>query len=173
MNGVPFKSKGEITFNNKAIGIITLLIIIGCVAGFILSNQFVNFTNERITDFKDRYNPEAELLTLSDVIIPTIGVMIVCTSIFLLIGLIIVYFSIFLKSKSKYIFALLLFLIPMLLKSIYMISALRELYSYPIFPFPPMRESFGFGFGGFGGIIVIVSLFEIIALSILLHLSME
>ena len=173
MNEIPSKDKEKVTIPTKSIVVILTLIIIGCIAGFIVSNQFINSTNERIENFKDMYNPNAQLLTGWDVVIPTIGVMIVFVSIFLLIGLIIVYFKVFIKTRSRYVFALLLFLIPMLLKSFYLIGALRELYMSPIIPFPPMRESVGFGFGGFGGMIVIVSFFEIIALTILLHLSME
>ena len=43
---------------------------------------------------------------------------------------------------------------------------------FPI-PYKNIQQSIGFGFGGLGGIIVMVAIFEIIGLSILLYLSSE
>jgi len=43
----------------------------------------------------------------------------------------------------------------------------------PAITFRNIRESVGFGLGGLGGILVVISLFEIVGLSILLYLSTE
>jgi hypothetical protein len=68
---------------------------------------------------------------------------------------------------------LLVFLSPLFVQSIYSVNTLRSLFVSSAIPFGGIRESIGFGFGGLGGILVIVSLFEIIGLCILLYLSNE
>jgi uncharacterized membrane protein len=97
----------------------------------------------------------------------------VCIIAFLLIGLLAVYFKIFLKSTSKYVAGLLFFLIPLFVHSIFSINALRSLFLSPAIPCHHIRESVGFGFGGLGGTLAILSVFEIIVLNILLYLSTE
>ena len=72
-----------------------------------------------------------------------------------------------------WLLALLFFLIPLFIQSIFSINTLRSLFVSPAIPFSHIRESIGFGFGGLGGILVMVSIFEIIGLSILLYLSSE
>lgn len=94
-------------------------------------------------------------------------------SMFLLIGLIAVYVNIFVKTKSEYIAGLLFFLVPLFIQSIFSVNTLRSLFVSSAIPFSPIRESIGFGLGGLGQILVIVSLFEIVGLSILLYLSTE
>ena len=83
------------------------------------------------------------------------------------------YFKIFLKTKSRYIVGLLFFLIPLFIYSILSINTLRSLFISPAIPYMHIRESIGFGFGGLGGILVMVSVFEIMGLGILLYLSTE
>jgi len=91
----------------------------------------------------------------------------------LLIGLIVIYIKIFFTTNSKYIVGLLLFLIPLFIQSIFSINTLRSLFVSSAIPYFNIRESIGFGFGGLGGILIMVSIFEIIGLSILLYLSTE
>jgi len=181
MNEIPYANKKETTFNKKALIIILLLFVVGTIVGLILSNVFVDETNDRIEHLGENpippiygsftFNPQP--LTTSEIILPTFGVIIVCISTFLLIGVIAIYIKIALKTKSKYILGLLLFLIPLFIESIFSVTALRSLFVSSAIPFPHIRESIGFGTGGFGGILVILSVFEIIGLSILLYLSAE
>ena len=187
MKQIPFeddiKDNDIPNYNKRSILLITLLVILGVITGIILSSLFVSETNQRIEQTwfdvdrppfpEDNFDYEPEPLTLSDIILPSAGVIIVCVSTYLLIGLIIVYIKVFLKTGSKYIAGLLFFLIPLLLQSIFSVNTLRNLFISPAIPFPHIRESVGFGFGGLGGIIVIVSIFEIIGLTILLYLSNE
>ena len=91
----------------------------------------------------------------------------------ILLKIIIVYIKIFLNTNSKYIMGLLFFLTPLFIQSIFSINTLRSLFVYPAIPYFHIRESIGFGIGGLGGILVMVSIFEIIGLSILLYLSTE
>ena len=156
-----------------------ILAILGIITGLILSYVFVNEANQRIEEMEERppippyadFNPES--LSISDIILPSLGVIIVCISTYLLIGLIIIYLKIFLKTNSKYIIGLLFFLIPFFIQSILSINTLRSLYVESAIPYLHIRESIGFGFGGLGMILVMVSIFEIIGLSILLYLSTE
>jgi len=180
MNEIPYANKKETTFNKKAIIIILLLFIVGTIAGLILSSVFVDEANDRIEHIDENpippiygspFNPQP--LTTSEIILPTFGVIIVCISTFLLIGAIAIYVKIALKTKSKYILGLLFFLIPLFIQSIFSVTALRSLFVSSAIPYPHIRESIGFGTGGFGGILVILSVFEIIGLSILLYLSSE
>ncbi|MCX6665810.1 MAG: hypothetical protein NT038_07120 [Euryarchaeota archaeon] len=182
MNEIPIAQKNVSSFNKKAIKIIAILFAIGIIVGVILSILFVNEANKIIEEIND--NPfsqyigggapfDVHLLTASEIILPAIGVIIVCISMFLLIGLIIIYVKIALKTKSNYIVGLLFFLAPLLVQSIFSITALRSLFTSSVIPFGHIRESIGFGFGGFGGILAVLSLFEIIGLSILLYLSTE
>jgi hypothetical protein len=181
MKQIPIKDEAISTFNKKALGLIGLLVFAGIVSGLILSAIFVNEANIRIQHFNEEFGPgwppgvsyEIEPLTTEQIIFPTLGVIVVCISVFLLVGLIAVYLKIFAKTKSKYIAGLLLFLAPLFVQSIFSVNTLRSLFVSPVIPFGGIRESIGFGFGGLGGILVIVSLFEIIGLSILLYLSNE
>ncbi len=167
-------------FNKKAIRMILILIVFGIITGLILSFVFINEANQRIENIENIDRPfpmnggfNTEPLSVSDIILPSMGVIIVCISTFLLLGLILVYFKIFLTTSSKYIIGLLFFLTPLFIQSIFSINTLRSLFVESAIPYMHIRESIGFGFGGLGGILIMVSIFEIIGLSILLYLSSE
>jgi hypothetical protein len=177
------------TVNKKAILLIVVLIAGGIVLGLILSSIFITEANGIIQQYADELtelfgdnippfiNIRITPLTTSEIIFPTLGVVIVCISMFLLIGLIAVYFKVFAKTKSKYILGLFFVLIPLFIESIFLVYALRQLFAFPAIPaIPPgpgFRESIGFDWGGLGQILVIISIFESIGLSILLYLSNE
>jgi hypothetical protein len=182
MNETPIKEEKTLTYNKKAIGLLIVLFIGGIVLGLILSNIFVTEANDRIQNFADEFGsyvpPDFPFrvtpLTTSEIFLPTLGVIVVCISMFLLIGLIAVYFKVFVKTKSKYIAGLLFFLVPLFIESIFLVNTLRSLFVSSAIPFGHgIRESIGFELGGLGQILVIVSLFEGIGLSILLYLSTE
>jgi len=182
MNENPIKEEKIPTYNKKAIPLVITLVIGGIVLGLILSNIFVTEANDRIQHFADEFGtyvpPDFPFrvtpLTTSEIFLPTLGVIVVCISMFLLIGLIAVYFKVFAKTKSKYIAGLLFFLVPLFFQSIFSVSTLRSLFVSPAIPFGHgIRESIGFEWGGLGQILVVVSIFEIIGLSILLYLSSE
>lgn len=180
MDQIPI-NEGKISdYNKKAVRIIVILVILGIITGSLLSLFFLNEANQRIENIENSDRPpfpgeefNNEPLTTSDIILPTLGVIIVCISTFLLLGLIIVYVKIFLNTSSKYIVGLLFFLTPLFIQSIFSINTLRSLFVSSAIPYFHIRESIGFGFGGLGGILIMVSIFEIIGLSILLYLSSE
>ena len=112
MKHIP-KNEGKIPeFNRKAIRTIVILIILGIITGLMLSFVFINEANQRIEDMENRDGPlghfsntfDSEPLTTSDIILPTLGVIIVCISAFLLFGLIIVYLKIFLTTFFSTVF---------------------------------------------------------------------
>ena len=182
MNETPIKEEKIPIYNKKAIRLLIALVIGGIVLGLILSNIFVTEANDRIQHFADEFGtyvpPDFPFrvtpLTTSEIFLPTLGVIVVCISMFLLVGLIAVYFKVFAKTKSKYIGGLLFFLIPLFIESIFLVNTLRSLFVSSAIPLGHgIRESIGFEFGGLGQILVIVSLFESIGLSILLYLSTE
>ncbi|HUT00597.1 MAG TPA: hypothetical protein VMY59_09800, partial [Candidatus Thermoplasmatota archaeon] len=179
MNETPAQVENSSTYNKKAIPLLIVLLIGGIVLGLILSNIFVTEANDRIEHFADEFGPNVPPdfpirvtpLTASEIFLPTLGVIVVCISMFLLIGLIAVYFKIFAKTKSKYVAGLLFVLIPLFIESIFLVNTLRSLFVSSAIPFSfGIRQSIGFEFGGLGQILVIVSLFESIGLSILLYL---
>ncbi len=168
-------------YNKKAIRNILILILCGIITGFVLSGFFIDEANNIVQNINPGHNPSnfpdvdyiPEPLAIDDIIFPSIGVVIVCISTFLLIGLIISNVYIYLKTKSKYILGLLFFFSPLLLQSIFSINTLRSLYVTPAIPFIDIQNRIGFNPSGLGGIILILTIFEIIGLSIVLYLSSE
>jgi len=186
----PIKEEKIPTYNKKSLALISVLLLGGIVLGLILSSIFVAEANNKIQETADElaylfggYIPpfihiRVTPLTTAEIVLPALGVIVVCISMFLLLGLIAVYFKVFAKTKSKYIFGLLFVLIPLLIESIFLVYTLRSLFAFPAIPAIPqgpggIRESIGFEWGGLGQVLVIISIFESIGLSILLYLSNE
>jgi hypothetical protein len=185
----PTKEEKIPSYNKKAIRLIIVLVTGGVVLGLVLSSIFITETNTKIQQYAEQISelfggeipPFIDIritpLTTSEIILPTLGVVIVCISMFLLIGLIAVYFKVYAKTKSKYILGLFFVLIPLFIESVFLVYTMRQLFSFPVIPaLPPgpgLLESFGFEWGGLGQILVIVSIFESIGLCILLYLSNE
>ncbi|PNX46202.1 MAG: hypothetical protein BV457_08110 [Thermoplasmata archaeon M9B1D] len=175
MNQIPIDEEKNVIYNKKAVKIILLLFVFGIVTGLVLSYVFIDEANHRIEYWnymEEMHYPHGPLAT-PDIILPSLGVIIICISIYLLLGLIFIYIKIFLKTNSKYIVGLLFFLTPLFAKSILTVNTLRSLFVSPAITDIDIQQSIGFGFGGLGGIIVMVAIFEIIGLSILLYLSAE
>jgi hypothetical protein len=188
MDETPIKEEKITRYNKKTIALIVVLVIGGTVLGVILSSIFITETNNKIQQYADELaelfggnipefiNVRITPLSASEIILPTLGVVIVCISMFLLVGLIAVYFKIFAKTKSKYILGLFFVLIPLFIESIFLVYTLRSLFSFPAIPLLPPGHNpgnFGFEMGGLGQILVIISFFENIGLCILLYLSNE
>jgi hypothetical protein len=186
---IPIKEEKISTYNMKAIRLIVVLVIGGTALGLILSSIFVTEANIQIQELADELadlfggsippfiNIRITPLTTSEIILPTLGVIVVCISMFLLIGLIAVYSKVFAKTKSKYIIGLFFVLLPLFIESIFLVYTLRSLYASSaipaIAPGHGIGENIGFEMGGLGQILVIVSVFESIGLCILLYLSNE
>jgi hypothetical protein len=183
MKQIPIKEDNISTYNKKAIKIIVIFIVLGIITGSLLSLFFMNETNstlQEILDQVDDRNPEevdryfaGRSLTISDIIVPSIGVIIVCISAYFLFGLILIYCKIFFTTDSKYIVGLLFFLFPLFIHSLFNIRVLGSLFISSSILYTEMRQIVDFTISGLGGIIVLLSIFEIIGLGILLYLSTE
>ena len=119
----------------------------------------------------DSFFYDNESLTTNEIILPSIGVIILCITTFLLLGLVAIYFKIFFTSQSKYVIGLLFFLLPLLIQSFFFINAMRSLFLSAKITY--FGETLGFGLGGLGRMLLLISLFEGIGLCILLYLSAE
>lgn len=196
------KKNDFIIVKKKTIAVITILIVLGLITGLILSNFFYIEANQKIDDYNEYIREEYQIwnnskwfnssssinndtawwsdydfylktLTRSDVIMPSLGVISICIAIYLLVGLIMAYINIFLRSKSSYIAGLMFVFVPLLIISLFLLNTLRALYFSSAMPHSILGSALGFGIDGLGGIISILSLFEIIGFSILLYLTME
>jgi len=148
MNEIPIGKKMDPKI--KAIAIIVILLVIGMVAGLVLSKVSIAYAKERrgIDTSQKGFGLVATLYTLSTIII--------CVNISFLIGLLWIYISSFRSTKSSFMFGLMIFIGALLVQS---------LFSLPIIP-----AALGESLSLFG---VLPNFFETIALVILLYLSME
>lgn len=130
-------------------------------------NSSWNWSGGRWSD----YDPYLKEIETFGVILPSLGVIFVSITTFLLGGLIVTYGNIFRQSKSKYILGLELVLIPLFLLSLFLLNTLRSLYFASAIQYDYISGILGFGIGGLGSMISILSIFEIVGLCILLYLS--
>jgi hypothetical protein len=147
MSDIPYKNKMDP--KAKAIAIIILLLIIGMIAGLVISKVGINYAIEQNPDVNPR------LLNLIGTLY-TISVSIFCINISLLLGLLWIYADSFRKTKSSFMLGLLLFIGVLFVQSvlsliIFPLSLGENLSLYEILP----------------------NMLESIALVILLYLSME
>jgi flagellar biosynthesis protein FliQ len=133
-------------------------------------NEWRSNRNEFNSSFYDPYLKE---LSYDDVILPSIAIILLCIVSYIIIALLYTYIKIYKELKSKYIQGLILVLVPLLIFSVFLIRVVKSLYFSSALSFNYINIIFGFGINGLGTIFIILSIFEIIGLSILLHLSME
>jgi hypothetical protein len=165
---------GSIGPRGKAFLLIFCLVATGALLGWILSSQMVDDANDFLARAKARQPwADIQLLSGTNVILPTLGVIVVCTSICLMIGLIGVQIMLFAKTQSKYVLSLLVFLVPLLVKSVFLVGALGGLFISAGLPENPAHTTLNFSGFGLGNILVICAVFESAAMGALLYLSME
>ena len=167
MTDIPYKK--EINPKTKARAVVIALIFIGLVVGLVVSGISINLASEAVGDI----DPDAQQFVRDLAGTHYWGISIVCIDIFLLVGLILVYVMTFLKTKSKFIFALLIFLGALLMKSIVSLPLLHASLVKSAISLPITQAALGYAGSGFGLIVVISYMFEILAMSVLLYLSME
>lgn len=122
---------------------------------------------------RSEYDPYLTILTYEDVALPSIACIFLCIASYILVGLNIVYLKIYIETKSKYIQGLLFVLIPLLIFSCFMIRVVKSLYFSSALKYSFIDSIFGFGISGLGAMLILLSFFEIIGLSILFHKSIE
>ncbi|MEF8849011.1 MAG: hypothetical protein V5A68_07765 [Candidatus Thermoplasmatota archaeon] len=140
------------------------------------NNNSSNDTNSNFNDTNMSHNKfdfNLEPISIEDAFFQSIGVISVCITSYLLAGLIITYIKIFLDTRSQYILGLLLVLGPLFVISLFFLNTLRALFFSAALKYSILESVFGFGVLGLGGIITILSIFEIIGFVILLVLSRQ
>ncbi len=156
MSDIPYETKMDP--KTKAIAIIILLLVLGLVVGLVLSQMSVTYATRKAGErFKDTAQLQYLIRATTDMY--RLGTIVICMNIFLLLGLLTIYVDTFKKTKSSFIFGLLLFIGVLFIQSILSLPILQR----------------GLGYGGYDISLfgVLPNLFETIALTILLYLSME
>jgi len=133
----------------KAIVLIVVLLIIGAAAGFVLAKGSLRYAQRRSERVTEANRPYLETLF-------TLSMIIICMNITLILGLLGVYVHTFQKTHSSFLVGLIVFIGVLLIQSI---------LSLPIFPTSLLESLTLFG--------ILPNMFETIALTILLYLSME
>jgi len=153
MSDIPYKK--ELDPKTKAIAVIVVLLIVGMIFGFIISQLSLGYVGKYI----DRLKNESPMIARYITDMYTLGTIFICTNIFLLLGLLGIYVDSFRKLKSSFIFGLILFIGVLLVQSI---------ISLPILHFTVGYSSYNPSLFG-----ILPNIFETLALVILLYLSME
>lgn len=112
-------------------------------------------------------------LSYNDVILPIMTVILLSISSYYLLALIVTYAKIYKSSKSKYILGLMFVLVPLLIVTTFFIRISKSLFFSSSLEYSLINTFFGFGVGGIGSMLSILSVFMIIGFGILLYLSNE
>ena len=95
-----------------------------------------------------------------------------CVDIILLLGILWIYLDSYRKTKSSFMLGLTFFIGVLFTRSIVTLVTIHSLFIEYVRAIPVLTKAFVIG-GGFGTFSFFLNIFEIIAISILLYLSME
>lgn len=159
----------------RTIVFILVLICIGLIIGKLIGIASSPILLENIEGHRDPHMPPSFELTEDQKQAIVNGYtnvsMILCVEITLLIGLIYVFIHTYLETRSRYLIGFILFVGVFFVKSISYLLAMTPLFTDPIRKAPmainPLLQGF---FGPFG---IYFTIFEIIAICILIYLSRE
>jgi hypothetical protein len=166
MKDNPYKNK--INPKMKALVKILILFIIGIIIGQIISNIGIILIKQTAENLGIDINETIEKRLINGY---TWLVTIICIDAVLLISLLWIYFDTYKKTKSSFILGLNFFIGILLIKSIFQIAYLFTLFNDSIRQLPSVLITLGTS--GFGTLGFFINIFEIMAMSILLYLSME
>lgn len=167
MKDIPYKN--TISPKAKALIVIASLIFIGIVVGFIVSTIGFNAIEDAVQG--SGYEPtDAQVRRFS--LVYGASMIINCVDIVLLIGILWIYSSSYRKTKSSFLLGLTLFIGVLFTRSIVTLISVHSLFTEYVRAIPLLSKALGVG-GGFGTFSFFLNIFEIIAISILLYLSME
>ncbi len=166
MNDTRFKDK----LNPKTKAIITILglIIIGIILGYgisIFSLQII------LTELNELPIQIPTMRVDRSVMYYTGALICLAVEIILLIGLLYVYYDSYRKTKSRFLIGMNMFIIALFIRAVLSVLSLHDIATDYIRVTPYLSRTFLTP--GFTELNFIVYVFEIIALSILLYLSME
>jgi len=166
MSDIPYTKK--ISPKTKAIAIILVLIVIGSIIGYVISI----FSLQIIITELNELPIHIDAVRINRSVNYYTGALVcLAVEIMILIGLLYVYYDSYRKTKSRFLIGLNMFVLAFFIRSILSVVSLHTLATEYIRVSPYISRTFltpGFTLLNF-----IVYVFEIIALSILLYLSME
>jgi hypothetical protein len=166
MNEVSFIKK--LSPNTKAIVTILGLIVIGIIIGYVISIFSLQIIITELNKLPVQINPiriERSINYYTGALV-CLGV-----EILLLIGLLYMYCDSYRKTKSRFLIVLNMFILALFIRSILSVVSLQNVATEYIKVSPYVSRTFLTP--GFNELNFVVYIFEIIALSILLYLSME
>lgn len=166
MNKIPLIKK--LNPKTKAIVAIFLLIIIGIIIGYVISTFSLQIIITELNKLPIQIDP---IRIDRSVNYYTGALICLVIEIALLIGLLYVYFNSYRETKSRFLIGLNIFILALFIRTILSVVSLQNIATEYIRVSPYVSKTFLTP--GFNEMSFIVHIFEIIALSILLYLSME
>jgi len=159
MNEIPYKK--EMGPKTKAIAILLVLIIIGLIVGFVIARASISYAERKLSE-KTGDNPRLQKFIEAFADMYTLGTIFICINILLLLGLLYIYVDAFRKTKSNFLFGLLLFIGVLFIQSILSLPILQAALG-----------NTGYALSNTKLLEVLPNMFETLALIILFYLSME
>ena len=167
MKNYPYKN--TISPKMKGLIVIASCIFIGIIAGIIFSTVGFNAIKDAIqqSGYETTVTQERRFSLLY-----TISMIINCVDIILLIGILWIYLDSYRKTKSSFMLGLTFFIGVLFTRSLVTLITIHSLFLEYVRAIPLLTKTFVIG-GGFGTFSFFLNIFEIIAISILLYLSMD
>lgn len=166
MNDIPYTKK--ITPRTKALVTICVLIFIGIIIGYLISIFSLQIIRAEIDELPIQVDPTRITRSVNYY---TGALIFLSIEIILLVGLLYVYYDSYRKTKSRFLIGLNMFIIVLFIRSILSVVSLHSIATEYIRVIPYVSRTFLTP--GFSVLNFILYIFEIVALSILLYLSME
>lgn len=166
MKEIPYTKK--INPKTKAVIIILSLFFIGIVIGCIVSTIGLGFIQEVIHDLNIQ---PTEAQERRFTLLYTVSMVINCIDATLLIGILYMYVDSYRKTKSSFLMGLTFFIGVLLSRSILSLVTIQSLFTEYIQLLPSIAKAISTT--GIGSFSFLLNVFEIIAISILLYLSLE
>jgi len=166
MNDIPYTKK--ITPRTKALVTICVLIFIGIIIGYLISIFSLQIIRTEIDELPIQVDPTRITRSVNYY---TGALIFLSIEIILLVGLLYVYYDSYRKTKSRFLIGLNMFIIVLFIRSILSVVSLHSIATEYIRVIPYVSRTFLTP--GFSALNFILYIFEIVALSILLYLSME
>ncbi len=166
MKELPFTNK--INPKLKALIVILGLFFIGVIIGCIVSLVGLGL----IRDVLQNLNIQpTELQERRFTILYSVSIVVNCIDATLLVGILVLYIDSYRKTKSSFLMGLTFFISVLLARSILSLITIQSLFTEYIQLLPSLAKAISTT--GVGSFSFLLNIFEIIAISILLYLSME
>jgi hypothetical protein len=166
MKELPYTNK--MSPKGKAVIIIVGLVFIGVIIGFVVSTIGLGFIRDVLQklDIQPTEIQERRFTTLY-----TVSIVINCIDATLLVSILLLYIDSYRKTKSSFLMGLIFFIGILLSRSILSFVTIQSLFTEYIQFLPSLAKAISTT--GIGSFSFLLNVFEIIAISILLYLSME